>query len=147
MDAPLIAEGRAQAAEAHRTFAGTPFDAAYSSSLSRAIETAWIVAGIAPPDLIVDDLCIERSFGQMEGLNRAEIAERLPEVRYIPIGHVHYSLNPPKGETFELVQGRARQFLWKIGKDQRKQNCVTIVGFAKLVPQGYAWRTSSAPPA
>ena len=117
-DAPLIPEGRAQAAEAHRIFAGTPFDAAYSSSLSRAIETAWIVAGIAPPDLIVDDLCIERSFGRMEGLTRAEILERLPEVTYFPVGHVHYSLNPPEGETFELVQARARQFLWKIGKQQ-----------------------------
>jgi broad specificity phosphatase PhoE len=118
-DAPLIPEGRAQAAEAHTTFDGTPFDAAYSSSLSRAIETAWIVAGSAPPELIVDDLCIERSFGRMEGLTRAEIVERLPEVKYVPIGHVHYSLNPPDGETFELVQARARQFLWKIGKQQR----------------------------
>jgi broad specificity phosphatase PhoE len=117
-DAPLIPEGRAQAAEARRIFEGTPFDAAYASSLSRAIETAWIVAGIAPPDLVVDDLCIERSFGRMEGLTRAEIVERLPEVKYIPIGHVHYSLNPPEGETFELVQARARQFLWKIGKQQ-----------------------------
>jgi len=60
-DAPLIPEGRAQAAEAHTTFDGTPFDAAYASSLSRAIETAWIVAGSAPPELIVDDLCIVRS--------------------------------------------------------------------------------------
>jgi len=118
-DAPLIPEGRAQATEARRIFAGTPFDAAYASSLSRAIETAWIVARVAPPDVIVDDLCIERSFGRMEGLTRAEIVERLPEVKYIPIGHVHYSLNPPEGETFEFVQARARQFLWKISKQQR----------------------------
>ena len=55
----------------------------------------------------------------MEGLTRAEIVERLPEVKYVPIGNVHYSLNPPDGETFELVQARARQFLWKVGKQQR----------------------------
>ena len=125
-DAPLIPEGRAQAAEARRIFERTPFDAAYSSSLSRAIETAWIVAGVAPPDLVVDDLCIERSFGRMEGLTRAEVAERLPEVKYIPIGHVHYSLNPPEGETFELVQARARQFLWKIGKQQRSRRVLVF---------------------
>jgi probable phosphoglycerate mutase len=118
-DAPLIPEGRAQAAEAREIFADTPFDAAYTSSLSRAIETAQIVAGAVPPNLIIDDLCIERSFGKMEGLTRAEIVERLPDVKYIPIGHVHYSLNPPDGETFELVQARARQFLWKITKQQR----------------------------
>ena len=36
-DAPLIEEGRRQAQEACATFAGTPFDAAYSSSLVRAV--------------------------------------------------------------------------------------------------------------
>jgi broad specificity phosphatase PhoE len=118
-DAPLIPAGRAQAEEAHDTFDGTPFDVAYSSSLSRAIETAKLVVGIEPPQLIVDDLCIERSFGKMEGLTRAEIMQRYPEVVYVPIGHVHYSLNPPDGESFELVQARARQFLWKLLKQQR----------------------------
>jgi broad specificity phosphatase PhoE len=125
-DAPLVPEGRQQAAEARAVFMGTPFDAAYSSSLSRAIETAQIVAGVEPPRLIIDDLCIERSFGKMEGLSRAEIVERLPEVKYIPIGHVHYSLNPPDGETFELVQARARQFLWKIMQQQRGRHVLVF---------------------
>jgi probable phosphoglycerate mutase len=110
-DAPLIEEGRKQAEEACATFAGTPFDVAYSSSLSRAIDTAKLIASVVPPQLIVDDLCIERSFGAMEGLSRAEIMERLPDVIYKPIGHVHYSLNPPGGETFEQVHDRARRFL------------------------------------
>jgi broad specificity phosphatase PhoE len=125
-DAPLIFEGRAQAQEAHTTFDGTPFDVAYSSSLLRAIETAKIVAGVEPPQLIVDDLCIERSFGKMEGLMRAEIMQKFPEVIYVPIGHVHYSLNPPDGESFELVQARARQFLWKLLKHHRGQRILVF---------------------
>ncbi|MBI1801067.1 MAG: histidine phosphatase family protein [Chloroflexi bacterium] len=113
-DAPLIEEGRRQAEDARRTFAGTPFDVAYASSLTRAIETAKIIAGVEPPQLQIDDLCIERAFGKMEGLTRAQIKEQLPDVIYVPIGHVHYSLNPPDGETFEMVQERARQFLSKL---------------------------------
>ena len=70
-DAPLIEAGRAQATEAHETFAGTPFDVAYASSLSRAIETAKIVAGVVPPNLRIDDLVIERNFGKMEGMSGA----------------------------------------------------------------------------
>ena len=136
-DAPLLPAGRAQAAAARATFDGTPFDVAFSSSLSRAIETAQIVAGVAPPTLIVDDLCIERSFGQMEGLTRAEIMERLPDVIYIPIGHVHYSLNPPGGETFELVQARARQFLWKLRKQHRGQR-VLVFSHQNFIQQFHA---------
>jgi broad specificity phosphatase PhoE len=113
-DAPLVEEGRQQAAEASAAFADTPFDAAYSSSLMRAVETAKIVAGVEPPQLIVDDLCIERSFGEMEGLTRQQIQERMPQVIYKPIGRVNYSLNPPGGETFDEVQERARQFLRKL---------------------------------
>jgi broad specificity phosphatase PhoE len=32
-------------------------------------------------------------------------------VRYVRIGHVDYSLNPPGGETFEQLHERARRFL------------------------------------
>ena len=136
-DAPLIDEGRAQAAEAHAAFAGTAFDIAYASSLSRAIETAKIVAGVEPPQLLIDDLVIERNFGKMEGLTRAQIVECLPEVRYMPIGHVHYSLNPPGGETFEMVHARAQQFLRKALAQHRGQR-VLIFSHQNFMQQLHA---------
>ena len=125
-DVPLIDPGRAQAEEACATFAGTPFDVAYASPLKRAVETAQIVAGVAPPRLIVDELCTERFFGEMEGLTRAEIMERLPQVRYIPIGHVYYSLNPPGGETFEDVHRRAHQFFDRLRERHRGQRVLVF---------------------
>ena len=111
MDVPLIEEGRKQAQEASRAFKGTPFDVVVSSPLVRALETAEIVAGVQREDIVVEEGCIERSFGEMEGLPATEIRERLPEVRYKRVGYVDYSLNPPSGESFEQMHERARGFL------------------------------------
>jgi len=110
-DAPLIEEGRRQAREANGAFDGTPFDVVISSPLSRALETAEIIAGVGREDIMVEDGCIERSFGEMEGLTPGQVREWLPQVRYVRIGHVDYSLNPPGGETFEELHERARRFL------------------------------------
>ena len=110
-DAPLIEEGRRQAREANGAFDGTPFDVVISSPLSRALETAEIIAGVSRDDIMVEEGCTERSFGEMEGLRSAQVRKRLPQVRYVRIGHVDYSLNPPGGETFEELHERARRFL------------------------------------
>jgi len=110
-DAPLIEEGRRQAREASEAFDGTAFDVVISSPLSRALETAEIIAGVSREDIVVEAGCTERSFGEMEGLTPAQVRERLPQVRYMRIGHVDYSLNPPGGETLEQLHERARRFL------------------------------------
>jgi 2,3-bisphosphoglycerate-dependent phosphoglycerate mutase len=109
-DAPLIEEGRRQAREANGSLDGTDFDVVISSPLSRALETAEIIAGVRREDVVVEEGCTERSFGEMEGLTSAQVRERLPQVRYVRIGHVDYSLNPPGGETFEQLRERARRF-------------------------------------
>jgi probable phosphoglycerate mutase len=110
-DAPLIEEGRQQAREAKESFDGTHFDVVISSPLSRALETAEIIAGVGRGNILVDERSTERSFGDMEGLTPAQVRQRLPKVRYVRIGHVDYSLNPPGGETFEQLHERARSFL------------------------------------
>jgi probable phosphoglycerate mutase len=110
-DAPLIEEGRRQAREANGSFDGTHFDVVISSPLLRALETAEIIAGVRREEIVVEDGCTERSFGEMEGLTPSQVRERLPQVRYVRIGHVDYSLNPPGGETFEQLHERARRFL------------------------------------
>lgn len=107
----LIEEGRRQAEEARANFNGTPLDVVISSTLRRAIETAEIVTGWPRARILLDELAIERSFGQMEGLTQDEIRERFPFVVYLPIERVRYSLNPPGGESFEALRARARAFL------------------------------------
>lgn len=111
LDVPLIDEGRMQAEEARVEFDGTSLDVVISSSLQRAIETAVIVTGWDRDKILIDDLAVERSFGEMEGLTQDEVRERFPSVIYLPIEHVRYSLNPPSGESFETLRARARAFL------------------------------------
>jgi alpha-ribazole phosphatase/probable phosphoglycerate mutase len=113
LDAPLLDVGRQQAEEARGHFDGTPVDVVIASSLRRAIETAEIVTGWPREKMLIDDLAIERSFGEMEGLTQDEIRVRFPFVIYVPIEHVRYSLNPPGGESFEALRARARAFLDK----------------------------------
>lgn len=111
LDVPLLPEGIHQAEEAREGFAGTPVDAVISSPLRRAIQTAEIVTGWSRAAIAIDELCTERSFGRLDGLTRPQVEARFPEVRYLEIGHIGYSLNPPDGEPFPALQARAREFL------------------------------------
>lgn len=113
-DVPLLAEGRRQAETARQTFAGTAVDVVITSPLQRAVETAQIVAGLPVSSMIVEPLCIERFFGGMEGLTRAEVETRFPQIVYLQIDHIGYSLNPPGGETFDALRARAERFLAKV---------------------------------
>jgi probable phosphoglycerate mutase len=80
-DIPLNAEGRAQAdrlAEAIRAHGITHVG---SSDLARARETAEIVAGRIPANLLPPHPGLrERAFGVFEGLTRDECAARYPDV-------------------------------------------------------------------
>jgi broad specificity phosphatase PhoE len=76
-DIPLNDAGRAQAHEAGRRLASSHWDLIVTSPLSRAHETARIIAreiGVAEP-LVIDALQ-ERSFGTAEGLTGPELDER-----------------------------------------------------------------------
>ncbi len=111
LDVALLEEGIRQAEEASGRFVGTPVDVVIASPLRRAIQTAQIVTGWPPEAIVIDELCTERAFGRMEGLTRSEVATRFPEVRYLQIDNIGYSLNPPGGEPFPVLQDRARRFL------------------------------------
>jgi broad specificity phosphatase PhoE len=119
LDVPLLPEGIRQAEEARERFAGTPLDVVISSPLLRAIQTAEIVTGFPRKAIEIDPQATERSFGRMEGLTRTEVEARFPEVRYLQIGHVGYSLNPPDGEPFPALQDRAQRFLHRVLERRR----------------------------
>jgi probable phosphoglycerate mutase len=89
-DIPLNDTGRAQAADAVAVLAGTDWGAVVSSPLSRARETAQIIAdglgvelGPAYADLI------ERDYGEAEGATAEEIADRWPNQPYPGIESLH----------------------------------------------------------
>ena len=78
-DAPLNDTGRAQARELAEQLRSTPFDAVYSSDLSRAHETAEIVAAPHGVPVISDAGLREIDVGSWSGLTRAELQERFPD--------------------------------------------------------------------
>jgi len=84
-DIPLNDTGRAQAAAAGRLLSRRDWDAIYSSPLSRALETASIIAteiGLDAP-IAVDEI-VERNYGEAEGLADPELSERFPGETPVP---------------------------------------------------------------
>lgn len=133
-DVPLIDEGRDQAREAAARFAGTRVDAVVSSPLVRAIETAELVTGWPRERIELDDMCTERSFGAMEGVDPREVPERFPHVHYLRIEHVGYSLNPPGGESFDELHERAHRFLAGM-LDRHRGTWVAVFSHQNLLQQ------------
>ena len=80
-DRPLNETGREQARALAEELAGEELDAVYSSDLSRAYETAKLVA--ASRGLEVRSLAAlrEKHFGTWEGLSDVEVLERFPNAR------------------------------------------------------------------
>ena len=111
LDVALLDEGRAQAEEAGRALGAGSFEVVVTSPLRRAIETAELVTGWERERFEVDELCTERSFGEMEGIDPAEVPARFPHVKYLRIEQVGYSLIPPGGESFDALHERAHRFV------------------------------------
>jgi broad specificity phosphatase PhoE len=78
-DAPLNDTGRTQARGLAEQLRSTPFDVVYSSDLSRAYETAEIVAATHGVPVIADAGLREIDVGSWSGLTRAELQERFPD--------------------------------------------------------------------
>jgi broad specificity phosphatase PhoE len=84
-DIPLNDVGRGQARTTGRLLARRSWDAVYSSPLSRAFETARIIAGeLGLEDPTPVDSLVERNYGEAEGLNFLEVERRWPDRGAVP---------------------------------------------------------------
>src|SRR5664279_1443936 len=84
-DIPLNDTGREQAREAVELLRGAEWDVIVSSPLQRARETAQIIAdGLGLEVGRSYDLLIERNYGEGEGLTKAEIDKKWPDVPMYP---------------------------------------------------------------
>ena len=84
-DIPLNDTGRSQAARAGRLLARRSWDGIFASPLSRAMETASIIAGelgLAAPGAI--PALVERNYGLAEGMTDREVSRSFPGTTPVP---------------------------------------------------------------
>ncbi len=103
-DTPLSDVGRAQAQALGRRLAGRPFNALYSSNLSRAHDTARAIAEHSGRELVLDERLQERQFGIFEGLLAAEIMARYPE---------EYARFASRDPDYEVPGGESASGFWR----------------------------------
>ncbi len=79
-DTPLNETGREQARRTADFLARENWDAAVTSPLSRALETASIIADrLGVPEVVLMEQFVERDYGAVEGLSISEREERFPD--------------------------------------------------------------------
>ena len=98
-DVGLTEQGRAEALEAGRLLKEGEyvFDVAYTSVLKRAIHTLWIILQEMNLEWIPEILAWqlnERHYGALQGLNKAEMAEKFGEEQ-VKIWRRSYDVPPP----------------------------------------------------
>jgi broad specificity phosphatase PhoE len=126
-DVELSEAGREQARAIAARLKRESIDRVYASDLSRAFETASIVA--APHGLSVtpDPRLREFAFGQWEGLTWDEIVATRPHLA--ELGSTAAKLyTPEEGESFEAVCARVRSFLNDVREEAGHAAVVTHAG-------------------
>jgi broad specificity phosphatase PhoE len=130
-DYALSAVGREQAARAAafiRTL-GLPLSALYTSPLTRARETAAIVAEalVRPPALVDEDLA-EIGAGTLQGMNEAEIRAAHPEFMHRPLSETG-DFAAYGGESYADVQARLTRLMARLEARHREaEERVLLVG-------------------
>lgn len=110
IDIDLTPEGELEAADAGRKIkaAGIHLDEAYTSVLKRAIHTLEICLRAAGQEGIpvqYDQALNERHYGDLQGLNKAETAEKFGEAQ-VKIWRRSYAVSPPNGESLKDTAAR-----------------------------------------
>ena len=112
VDVPLTAKGEEEARQAGERLTGRHFDVAYTSVLSRAQETLRIIMEVArfhDLPIIRDQALNERHYGDLQGLNKAETAERYGKEQ-VHTWRRSYATPPPNGEALKNTAERTLPF-------------------------------------
>jgi len=128
-DVPLTDAGREQVRRCAGLLHESRFDVAYTSMLCRAHESLAIMLaelGQTPP-VIREPALNERHYGDLQGLDKAEVAQRFGADQ-VQCWRRSYDVAPPGGESLETAARRAIPFFERaIGGDLRQGKCVLVV--------------------
>lgn len=108
VDVDLTLKGEAEAARAGTTLSTIPFDVVFTSVLTRAIRTADIAlheAGRTAIPIFRSEALNERHYGDLQGLNKAETAEKFGADQ-VHAWRRSYDVAPPNGESLKDTRTR-----------------------------------------
>jgi len=129
-DVPLNEKGLLQAEKAARRIEGWPVDAVYSSPLTRARQTADVVAArIQKPTTVLDDL-IEVHFGSWEGLHFREKMEKKDESLMKWLADPFFNA-PPGAEEWDSIRQRAERAVNSVLNTEHKH--IVIVSHGGMI--------------
>ena len=107
-DIPLTDKGREEARRAGEKIRDIHFDQAYTSVLERATETLDIMLKVIGQEGIpvaYDRALNERHYGDLQGLNKAETAEKFGKEQ-VHLWRRSYDVAPPGGESLKDTAAR-----------------------------------------
>lgn len=124
-DIHLSPKGKKQAEKLALWFKDKEIDAIYSSSLSRAVETAEPVSKILRLPILTSDELLELNFGQWEGKNFSEIESLWPGMMNRMMESPEL-ISPPGGESYKDCENRVLQFLQSLSKEGEDQSFIIV---------------------
>jgi len=98
-DCSLNEKGLEQAEELAGILREVEFDIVIASNLKRAVDTAVVVSGFSPGDIILEERLRELNFGKWEGMHFSDVQEKYRECWEQWCSDWKYSA-PPSGESF-----------------------------------------------
>lgn len=130
VDVPLTDEGREQAKKAGEILKSLniKFDIAYTSLLSRAIETLEIIIRTLGYNIpVIKDVSLnERHYGDLQGLNKDKVAEIYGKEQ-VKLWRRSLKVRPPNGESLEDTQKRTIPFFERAIKGDLELNKNVLV--------------------
>jgi 2,3-bisphosphoglycerate-dependent phosphoglycerate mutase len=112
VDVDLSDKGREEAKQAGEKLKGYKFDKGYTSVLKRAINTLDIILNVIDQtDLPIerDQALNERHYGDLQGLNKAETAEKFGDEQ-VKLWRRSYDVQPPNGESLADTAARVMPY-------------------------------------
>ncbi len=126
-DDELSEQGRVQAEALAEALAILPVAAVYSSPRRRACDTAAPIAARHQLDVQLLPELTENSFGEWEGMSRAEVLARSPEdERLLRAWEANPEIAPPGGESFAVVRERVVGMVERLAREHPDQTIVLV---------------------
>lgn len=125
IDCPLNETGRAEARAVADSLQGTKIERIYTSPLSRAAETAWVIAAGRGIQVIPEPAFTDLDFGEWQGLPLKEAREKHPDL-YRAWRERPQDVTFPGGESLGKVRGRAWEGLLRTVQENREKTALIV---------------------